>query len=238
MAWSEPPFIVVSLIFLLVLCRVWERRAVNGLDLVSLAVLCWLGFLLRYVGVSLIIVGAVTLLLALRPLDRRAVGRIVAFGALAVSVPIVWMLRNHAADGTYLGPRSPSPDSLWDVAERTAAVIGQWIVPWPDMSTGALALVGLAAVALISIALARIEWPREGPCRGRTDVLLHLHPDLRRVADGLIAHDRDQSDKLEVFVADLRAIGRGRVRRRGTSDTSAATVPCGATCSLVSCRSA
>ena len=163
MAWSEPPFIVVSLVFLLVLCRVWERRAVNGVDLVSLAVLCWLGFLLRYVGASLIIVGAVTLVLALRPLDRRALGRIFVFGALAVSVPIGWMLRNHAADGTYLGPRSPSPDSLWDVAVRTAAVIGQWIVVWPDLSRGAFALVGLTAVALIAAALARIEWPRERP---------------------------------------------------------------------------
>jgi hypothetical protein len=163
MAWSEPPFIVVSLVFLLVLSRIWERRAVDAVELVSLAVLCWLGFLFRYVGVSLIIVGAVTLVLALRPLDRRVLSRILAFGALAVSVPIVWMLRNHAADGTYLGPRSPSTDSLWDVTRWTAAVIGKWIMVWPDMSEGALALVGLAAVVLISVAVARMEWPHEGP---------------------------------------------------------------------------
>jgi hypothetical protein len=162
MAWSEPPFIVVSLIFLLVLCRVWERRALSGFDLVALSVLCWVGFLLRYVGASLIVVGAVTLLAALRPVDRRTLGRIVVFGALAVSVPILWMLRNHAADGTYLGPRAPSPDSFWDVVERTAAVIGEWVVPVRDMSTRSLALVGLAALILVAAALARIEWPRQG----------------------------------------------------------------------------
>src|SRR5262249_54782558 len=128
---------------------------------VSLAVLGWLAFLLRYAGASLIIIGAVTLLLALRPLDRRVLARVVAFCALAVSVPILWMLRNHAADGTFLGPRSASPDSLWDVAQRTAAVIGQWIVPWPDLSQGAHAIVGLVAVALLVVALTRIDWPSE-----------------------------------------------------------------------------
>ena len=71
MAWSEPPFIVVTLVFLLALGDLWERGTIGRRDVVRLAVLVWVAFVIRYVGISLLGVAGLAMLLAVRPLDRR-----------------------------------------------------------------------------------------------------------------------------------------------------------------------
>lgn len=157
MAWSEPLFIAVTLVHLLVLGRVAEARTVTRRDVGLLAGLCWAAFLVRYVGLSLVPVTGIVLLATVRPLDRRHLARLVLLGASAAALPLGWMLRNHAADGTYLGIRLPSHDSLREVAVRTAATFGSWIVPVDGASTRALALVGgvgtLALLAGLGLAL-------------------------------------------------------------------------------------
>ncbi len=153
MAWSEPPFVVVTLAFLLVLGGVWARHGVTGREVLALAVLCWLAFLLRYAGILLIGVTGLALLLVLRPMDRRALTRTAAFGLLGAVVPIGWMVRNHAADGTYLGPRRGSPDTVWDVAVQMGATFGEWLVPRSELATRHLALLGAAGAVLAAAGL-------------------------------------------------------------------------------------
>jgi hypothetical protein len=149
MAWSEPPFIAVTLLFLLALGGAAERRTLTWRDVAALSVLCWFAFLLRYVGVALVGVGGLVLLASLRPLDRRALARIAAFGAAGAVAPIAVMLRNHAADGTLLGNRLSSHDSIGQVAGRTAAVFGEWILPVSGVDRIPLAILGTGGALLL-----------------------------------------------------------------------------------------
>jgi hypothetical protein len=157
MAWSEPPFIVVTLVFLLALGDLWERGTIGRRDVVRLAVLVWVAFVIRYVGISLLGVAGLAMLLAVRPLDRRALGRIAGFGLLSLVVPVACMARNHAADGSllgkYLGNRVESRDSLRDVALNTGSTLGRWIVPGSGPATTPYAVVGLIAVVLVLVGL-------------------------------------------------------------------------------------
>ena len=148
MAWSEPPFIAVTLAFLLVLGRLCARRTLTGVDMVAITALCWSAFLLRYVGSALIVTTGIVLLVSIRPLDRRTVVRLLLLGAALVAVPLAWMARNHAADGTLLGPRTPSPDNVGDVAERTLSVIGDWLVSTGGFAMRNLAVIGAGVVAV------------------------------------------------------------------------------------------
>ena len=156
MAWSEPPFIVVTLIFLFVLGDIWQRAALTATDVLRLAGLCWMAFILRYAGTALIAAAGVSMLIAIRPLDRRVLTRISAFGVLSMSFPILWMLRNYGADGTYMGNRSPSQDSIRVVAARTGAVFGDWAVPMFDPSTRVLTVIGIVGVVLIMVGVVSV----------------------------------------------------------------------------------
>ncbi len=145
-AWSEPPFIVATLLFLFLLGGVWERRTVTSLELAGLVGLCWLAFLFRYVGVSLIATGVVALWLALRPTGARSsLLRIGSFAALAAALPVVWMLRNHAVGGTLLGPRADSADSIVRVVEGMAETFGAWVVPVSELPDGLAKVIGVVA---------------------------------------------------------------------------------------------
>lgn len=162
MAWSEPPFIVVTIAFLMALARASDRRDLTWRDVAVLTSLCWIAFMLRYVGMALTAVAGLALLASVRPLGLRALARIAAFGLLSASAPIAWMLRNHAADGTFLGHRSPSQDSVRDVAVRTAATLGEWLVPAPALSTRTLAVIGSAGAGVVLAGLAVAVWRPAG----------------------------------------------------------------------------
>jgi hypothetical protein len=103
------------------------------------------------------------------------------------------MLRNHAADGTYLGPRAPSPDGPVDVARQVVKTSGEWLLPidrLPLTARGALA-VGLAAVVVVVAVRA---------ARGRRDRL------VSRASFG-----RDPSSALLVTLAATVVVGLGYV---------------------------
>lgn len=129
MAWTEPLFVVLTLLFLLglegALADHNRTRWVAGCS-----VLVWVSFLVRYAGISLIAIGGATLLLGLWRLGPLVAGRFAfAFAALSAIGPVAWMLRNHVAAGTLMGPRSPSEDTLAGIAGRIALTVGGWLVP-------------------------------------------------------------------------------------------------------------
>ncbi len=162
MAWSEPPFMVVVLTYLLVLGRVVDRRELGRVDLAALSTLCWIAFFLRYAGVILIVLGVIGLLLALRPLNGRTLVRIGLLGAITSALPMAWVVRNHAVDGTLLGHRSDSNDSLGDSLYRVASTFGTWMLPGSEAGTRSLALVGVAAMLLALVGLIVASSPGPG----------------------------------------------------------------------------
>lgn len=165
MVWSEPPFIAVVLAFLLALGGVVERRELRARDVVALSALCWVAFLLRYIGLSLVATGIVVLVGTLWPLGRTSLLRIGAFVALSGLAPIAVAIRNHSADGTWFGNRLPSHDSLVEVAGRTAATFGEWLVPVSGSGRLPLAVLGGAGTVLLLIGLGAMlrATPDAGP---------------------------------------------------------------------------
>jgi len=119
-AWSEPLFCAFLLAFLLVIeravCSVDARlRLVAAAGLISGA-----AFLVRYVGVSLIITGVVVCtLLPLGTSIRRRAERTLVFVLAAAPLPAIWALRNAGSGAQHLlGPRVALPGSPWIVVRE------------------------------------------------------------------------------------------------------------------------
>ncbi len=126
-------FGVVVMCWLLALMNFRESGRTSWL--LGAATLVWLGFGLRYVAIVLVGTGGLWLLLDGGRGDaatRRFALRLrdgVAYGAVAVAVPVLWMLRNRAEDGTLLGPRYASARGPVDNAFDILATMGRFLLP-------------------------------------------------------------------------------------------------------------
>lgn len=159
-AKPEAPFVLVTLIFLLTLCMLWARRSVpNTLNLLLLAALSSTAFMFRYVGVTLIATALLVLwvMLQSQPINERF--RVLAtYGLLAAVVPLAWFARNYSEDGTFMGPRYPSPDSVPVTAGRIFRTLGEWLLPLDGIPEAAHITAGLllcAATTLLTVACIR-----------------------------------------------------------------------------------
>jgi hypothetical protein len=159
MAVTEVPFIPICLAFILVFELAAESERVPWSLLASAAVLTCVAFGFRYAGMALIPIGALATLLGLRHLSWRARAVSAAFYGSAASVlPALLVLRNRQADGTWLGPRPPSSDSLRATITRVAVTAREWIVPDP----APVALQRSVGVAVVVIALVlAVRWFRD-----------------------------------------------------------------------------
>jgi hypothetical protein len=128
MIWSEPPFIA-----LLIVAMVVGLRTMNVVKFLSLTSLFVALFLVRYVGP----VFAVTVAICSSWFDRRKLGLIKSvltnFLILAISlIPVwFWLQRNERIDGTLTGARAPGGGSLIDPLKTFNATIGSWLTANP-----------------------------------------------------------------------------------------------------------
>jgi hypothetical protein len=101
--WSEAPYAAIALGTLVVLSRrpITDRTAAIG------GLLAGLGFLTRYAGVGLVATGAVMIVASAWRADQRTVlmRRVTAYGAGAVGISSLWIIRNLVETGQPLGPR-------------------------------------------------------------------------------------------------------------------------------------
>ena len=149
---TDRAFSVVCMVWILAMSRVWDGQ--HRMRWLAAAVgLVWLGFGLRYVGVVLIPTGALWLLLDGR---RRLVERVAAaagFAVAAAAVPVAWILRNLAADGTLLGPRNSSDRGVVQNLSDIVATLGRFVLP--GVANGRERLwAGVAVVVLVAAAAA------------------------------------------------------------------------------------
>ncbi len=128
MIWSEPPFIAVLMIAIVVSLRKMTAAKVVGLIFLFTAL-----FFIRYVGP----VFAVALTVASIYFDRRQLGWLKSVGvnvlALGISfIPVWWWLaRNQDIDGTLTGARVPAGGTLLAPLKTFTSTIGSWIVAKP-----------------------------------------------------------------------------------------------------------
>lgn len=163
---TDLAFAVIVVAWLLSLMNFWDSGARRWL-LVA-ASLVWVGFMLRYVSVYLIGLGGLWLLLDLR---RRFGARLVSgitYGLVAIVVPVGWMLRNRAIDGTFTGERMPSARGPVDNAFDILGAMGRWLLP--GVADGAKYLWAAVGVVVLLIA-AWLGWRvlTAGPKRSQFD---------------------------------------------------------------------
>ena len=131
MAWSEPPFIALSLVALLIATR--ERTWPWDFALASLFTAM---FFVRYVGpfyaAPLAFVGALV--------QVRRSGWLLAFvragTALSVSMvlPWLWLMRNKEISGYLTGYRVPGGGTLLDPLKTFTGTLGSWLLARPPLS--------------------------------------------------------------------------------------------------------
>lgn len=127
MAWSEPPFIFLVTLSIFALSMYWDRRDIQSLSLLSLAMA--LACLTRYIGVVFVLTSFVSILnIQHTNLKTRLLH---AFTFLSVSVlPVsIWLGRNYILSKTLFGPRSPSLFSFSDNIRFTFDTILNWYLP-------------------------------------------------------------------------------------------------------------
>jgi hypothetical protein len=164
---SEHLFIPVLLLFVLVAEEVLggtHRRALVG----AMVVLAWVAFYLRYTGVVLAVVGALVVLVAAWRRGRwSAFARAGVFVVAALSVPLVWMVRNVQAGSGPLGPRAGASASVFTNISRAANEVSTWLATDapPAVLRRLVFVVVLAAAAAGVVALARRDrrFAREEP---------------------------------------------------------------------------
>lgn len=140
-AWSEPLFLLLAILSLRSQERLLEEPGRK--TLLIAAALAALACLTRYLGVALVISGALTLLA-----HRR---RLAAFAYAALSaVPLgLWLLRNQSVAGTLAGRRSASGRGLPELLREAAETVGGWIVPVTSLRIAALAALLALGVVLV-----------------------------------------------------------------------------------------
>ncbi|MEY4401917.1 MAG: hypothetical protein RL072_1782 [Actinomycetota bacterium] len=130
MAWSEPPFIALVVLAMLVVTRprAWPWD-------IALALVFTVMFFVRYIGPFY--VAPLAFVAALVQLKRS--GWLLSFmragSALAVSMvaPWLWLMRNKEISGYLTGYREPGGGSLLDPLKTFTGTVGSWLIARPPL---------------------------------------------------------------------------------------------------------
>ena len=127
-AWSEPLFICLVLIYLFGCQQYAVKEDWNSILLMSLSTS--LACLTRYIGIILIPMGMAHILLISAAKQMKARGRHLIIYLLIAVVPIgLWILRNFLLSDTWFGRRHPSQFSLAENINFTVDTILSWYIP-------------------------------------------------------------------------------------------------------------
>ena len=146
MAWSEPLFLLLTLVFLTQIGSYVREGGTTALLLASIAAA--LACLTRYIGVAVILSGIVSILMLRRDDKKLRVRSLLTFVLISVLPLAGWLARNHAVSGTLFGPRVPSGRSLVQNLGAASTIVAGWYAhgraTWLLMAL--LVLVGVVGV--------------------------------------------------------------------------------------------
>jgi 4-amino-4-deoxy-L-arabinose transferase-like glycosyltransferase len=127
MAYSEPLFDLLAVLSLLCL-TVWLRDK-NGIWFGLLILSAALACMTRYVGITLILAGGVTLLLLEHESLKVRIVHAIVFGLLSLLPVAIWLIRNYDVTGAFLGPRAPAAYGLIQILKVTLNTLAAWYLP-------------------------------------------------------------------------------------------------------------
>jgi hypothetical protein len=149
--WSEPLFVLMTLLALLALNEAIRR--VDSADwLIVAALVASSCFFVRYIGVVVIATGTVAILVAgWRQLShRRRLTRAAVFAGIASAGPVAWVVRNLSVSDTVAGGRAPADASLAQNAHDVVRGLGALVVP-PAVPARGVVLILLCAVTAAAL---------------------------------------------------------------------------------------
>ncbi|HOJ09885.1 MAG TPA: hypothetical protein PK733_04750 [Clostridiales bacterium] len=124
--WSEPLFILLTLLFLINLdCYI---RTSSPKYMAGASICTALACLTRYVGITLIISGIIILLFQKKKILNRFI-EIVIYGFISALPTSIWVARNYMLTGTLTGGRPPSENTISENAGTLFKIIAAWFVP-------------------------------------------------------------------------------------------------------------
>jgi len=172
MAWSEPLFVLLVLLFLMALARFLESGRPRDLVLASaLAALCSLE---RYAGAAAVMTGcAVIMLRAPKGAWVWKLGHAAVFAVISITPVALWLLRNYLLTSTPAGTRSPSGLTVWQSIRYTLDTATGWVLSGTPHWAVRVMVIGLAAAAVL-VAARRLKGKRAAVLSARKADLLAM----------------------------------------------------------------
>jgi 4-amino-4-deoxy-L-arabinose transferase-like glycosyltransferase len=128
MAWSEPFFILLVILFFLKVPSYLGQSTMKGT--IILAVLTALATLQRYLGATLVPVGVLAIIIAHNTQGiREKMWLLMVYTTTALAPLAYWLFRNYLLTSTLTGERFPSRYSLEDNANSMLITIVRWFFP-------------------------------------------------------------------------------------------------------------
>jgi len=141
MAWSELPFIFLSVLFFYCLAEFRESAELKWLLLMSVALS--LAILTRYMGLAFLPVALIFIVITQKNRLKALSWQIPAFLLITTTPILLWISRNHSIVGAYFGIRPPSQTSVVTNANYSLDVILKWFMPASLVNNKIILAVGL-----------------------------------------------------------------------------------------------
>jgi hypothetical protein len=127
-AWSEPVFILLTILFLRTIYTFITSKKIKYLLLAAL--FAALASLQRYIGITLFISGAICILFLTPKLKLISkLKKILVFSLVSLSPLFLWLARNYYVSGHLTGSRKPAVYSLWHYIEEITRILTLWFFP-------------------------------------------------------------------------------------------------------------
>ena len=131
-----------------------EKSSIKFLILAS--IFAALACLTRYIGITVVITGAMVLLIQKKKVFNRLL-EIVLFGAISSVPTVIWVVRNYLLTGTLTGGRFPSQNGINENIELFFKTISLWIAPTYSENMAYLIIGIFIFIAIIIILICKIN---------------------------------------------------------------------------------
>lgn len=149
MAWTESLFLLLTIWFVIYLSKFLTNQRL--VFLLTITVLAALALMQRYIGITLVLSGVISIVLIYGKSVRYRFGCVAFFGAVSTIPVTMWLARNYWLTSSLTGGRTSSSTSLSDNVGQVLGVLSSWIVPVqylpPTPPTAILMALSLAALA-------------------------------------------------------------------------------------------
>ena len=155
-AWSEPLFVLLVLLAVIFAHSYLAGGGVTSLALFSLSAA--LSCLTRYIGVTLILWGALAILLFHRRGFKRRLAHVSLFVFISALPVGLWLIRNYAVSSTLFGQRAGSASGLSENFALLFSSLLSWYVPGGIAGRSSILTVASAGVGIFAAFGLRDGW--------------------------------------------------------------------------------